>query len=324
MRRIVNIAAVVTAGVLVIALGAFSVIQGIRNNQLETKIRQLESSNKSLSSQVDSLNTKNSELEKSVKTEQEKTKKAQKEAENTQKELQSVQKQSASKTSVKTTSTKSHKVAYLTFDDGPSYNTAAILDTLKEYDIKATFFVIASSKDTQQRRALMKREVDEGHTIGIHSWSHKYNYIYSSEENFLTDFNKMRNMVISATGVEPKFSRFPGGTNNTVSIKVNNGNLIMPTLLKDVENQGITVVDWNAGGMDAVIPVPSKDTIVNGVVNQCKNLNKAIILLHDSETHASSAEAVPEIIKQLKSMGFTFKSLTSSDEAITFKPATKR
>jgi peptidoglycan/xylan/chitin deacetylase (PgdA/CDA1 family) len=131
----------------------------------------------------------------------------------------------------------------------------------------------------------------------------------------------MENMIVEATGVEPKFSRFPGGTNNTVSITVNNGTPIMPELLQGVLALGITPVDWNAGGMDAVTPVPSSDTIVKGVVSQCKYLKNAVILLHDSSTHSSSVEAVPQIIKKLKAMGFTFKPLTSSDEAVRFTPA---
>lgn len=338
MRRSVNIALAVTASFLAAALGAFSIMQVVKNSRLETKVRQLETSNRNLSSQVEALTAKNGELEKTVKSEREKAQKARKETETAKKQLESVQKRVSEKTPVEKTKTatktqaktkpetqaNSGRVAYLTFDDGPSSVTPAILDTLKANNVKATFFVIASSKDTPQRRALMKREVDEGHTVGIHSWSHKYSYIYASEANFMDDFNKIREMIISATGVEPKFSRFPGGTNNTVSIKVNNGKLIMPALLKDVQSQGFTVVDWNAGGMDAVSPVPSKEAIVKGIVNQCKSLNRAIILLHDSETHKSSAEAVPEIIRQLKSMGFTFKAFTSSDEAYTFKPATKK
>lgn len=319
-RRIVEIVITSVIVVLVLALGAFSVFQTIRCNELEQKLQSLQESNDNLSSRVESLTTKNAELEKSVQDEREKAEKAQKQLESVQKET-SVNKQVKTTTTVKTTQ---EKVAYLTFDDGPSSVTESILETLKKYDVKATFFVIASSKDTPQRRALMKREVEEGHTIGIHSWSHNYNYIYSSEANFLSDFNKMKDMIKSATGVDTIFSRFPGGTNNTVSIRVNNGKPIMPTLLDDVKKLGYTPVDWNAGGMDAVNPVPNKDTIVNGVVSQCKSHNKAIILLHDSETHKSTAEAVPEIIKQLRAMGFTFKPLTSSDEAFTFKPATKR
>jgi peptidoglycan/xylan/chitin deacetylase (PgdA/CDA1 family) len=95
----------------------------------------------------------------------------------------------------------------------------------------------------------------------------------------------------------------------------------MTKLLGDVENQGMTAVDWNAGAIDAEYPIPSKETIVNTVVNQCKYLKKAIILLHDSSPHSSSVEAVPEIIEKLSAMGFTFEPLTSSNQAVTFNPS---
>ena len=327
MGKKISVVVAVTAGVLAVALGFFSTVQTVRCNEFEKKVQQLELLNKNLASQVESLNSKIDKLEKELKTETEKAEqqaKAQAKTETTESTQTQTKVSAKTENSSSAAKVKTQKIAYLTFDDGPSYNTPDLLDILKENNVKATFFVIASSKDTAQRRAWMKREVDEGHTIGIHSWSHKYSYIYSSESNFLADFTEIKNMIVAATGVEPKFSRFPGGTDNTVSLKINNGAPIMPKLLQDVLDQGITPVDWNAGGMDAVTPVPAKSTIVNGVVNQCKNLKTAIILLHDSSPHSSSVAAVPEIIKQLRAMGFTFKPLTSSDEAIRRSPALKR
>ena len=318
MKKGVFIAWIVTAFVLVGALGAFSVVQSVKCSSLQQKEQQTEQLNQNLCSQVNTMNSSLSSLESALKAE---TDKAQR-ASSQQAALSSSKAESTAAVSSNTTST--GKVAYLTFDDGPSYNTPRLLDILKENDIKATFFVIADSEDTPQKRAWMKREVDEGHTIAIHSWSHEYSYIYANESNFLTDFNKIKNMVVSATGVEPKFFRFPGGTDNTVSLTINKGKPIMPTLVNDVLNLGMTPVDWNAGGMDAVIPVPSKETLVNGVVDDCRYLKSAVILLHDSDPHASSVAAVPEIITKLRAMGFTFKPLTSSDQAFRRNPALRR
>lgn len=216
------------------------------------------------------------------------------------------------------------KVAYLTFDDGPSRITPRLLAELKQYKVKATFFVIAGSENTPKRRAWMKQEVEAGHTIAIHSWSHKYEYIYKSESNFLTDLKKIKAMIVQATGIEPKFMRFPGGTDNTISFKYHHYTPIMPTLLNDIESQGITAVDWNAGGDDAVYPVPSTRTIVNDVIGECRYEKKAIILLHDSSPHSSSVAAVPEIITRLRAMGFTFEPLTSSSQAFHHRPAKRR
>jgi peptidoglycan-N-acetylglucosamine deacetylase len=219
-----------------------------------------------------------------------------------------------------TTLPANQKVAYLTFDDGPSEITPRLLDILAKEHVKATFFVVANSENTERRRTLIGMEAAAGHTVGVHSFTHIYSYIYASESNFLTDFDEMKAMIVQATGVEPTFCRFPGGTNNTVSITAHHGVEIMPKLLEDVKAQGFTPVDWNAGALDATYPVPDSKTIVNGVASQCRYLTKAIILLHDSAPHLSSVEAVPGIIKRLRAMGFVFEPLTSSVQAVTFKP----
>ena len=216
------------------------------------------------------------------------------------------------------------KIAYLTFDDGPSENTPRLLKILEKEHVKASFFVVANSHNTVQARLWIGMEAAAGNTVGIHSFTHKYSYIYSSERNFLDDFDAMKAMIVQATGIEPIFCRFPGGTNNTVSLRYHNGIAIMPKLIADVQAQGITPVDWNAGAVDATIPVPDRQTIVNDVVEQCRYLKKAVILLHDSSPHLSSVEAVPEIVERLQEMGFVFEPLTQSVQAVTFKPAGSR
>lgn len=216
------------------------------------------------------------------------------------------------------------RMAYLTFDDGPSYNTPVLLNILKQCGVPATFFTVAMGHDTPQLRTWLRMEYEDGNTVGLHSFTHNYNYIYASEANFLADFNEMESIITEATGHKPAFCRFPGGTDNTVSIRVHKGVPIMPLLVKDVEARGYTPVDWNAGAIDAVIPVPSKETIVNTVVEQCRSLKTAVILLHDSEPHASSVQAVPEIVAQLRAMGFTFGKLTPGTPVITRAPATHR
>lgn len=212
--------------------------------------------------------------------------------------------------------TSSGKTAYLSFDDGPSRLTPGLLSILKQNDVHATFFVVAMRSDTAQKRAWMKQEAEDGNTVGLHSWSHDYSYIYANEQNFLTDFNKIRNMIISATGVAPTVMRFPGGIGNTVSIKASGGKIIMPKLVSDVEKMGVTPFDWNAGGEDAVSHVPTKDKVVQDVMNDCKGQDNAVILLHDSENHATSIKAVPEIIKRLKAQGYTFKTLSAQSQKV--------
>jgi peptidoglycan/xylan/chitin deacetylase (PgdA/CDA1 family) len=106
---------------------------------------------------------------------------------------------------------KTQPVAFLTFDDGPSANTSKLLDILKQYNIKATFFIVGS-RITEDRKAVLKRIAEEGHTIGIHSYSHTYETIYSGKEAFFEDLEKVRNLIIEITGVTPEVIRLPGGT----------------------------------------------------------------------------------------------------------------
>lgn len=313
---------IILAVVLCVAgLSSYCVAQSLRVRALEGQVKQLEPLTSSLESRVKTLNTRLEKLEPS------KPSSSSSSAVSKASSAASTPQTSSSAPPVTTiavqpqSETGSEKVAYLTFDDGPSQITPHLLDILKQLGVKATFFVVAQSEDTPQRRAWIKMESDGGNTVGVHSWSHNYSYIYKNEANFLTDFNLMKNMVVASTGKQPKFSRFPGGTDNTVSITVHGGTPIMPKLVSDVENMGFTPVDWNAGGMDAVTPVPSKEVIVRGVVDECRYLKKAVILLHDSAPHSSSVEAVPEIVSQLRAEGFVFKPLTEPSDAVTRKPA---
>lgn len=100
-----------------------------------------------------------------------------------------------------------HKV-YLTFDDGPSENTDAILDVLSEYDVKATFFVVG--KEDEASAAIYQRIVDEGHTLGMHSYSNKYSLIYQSEDAFEADFHQLQDYLYEVTGEKSRYYRFPG------------------------------------------------------------------------------------------------------------------
>jgi peptidoglycan/xylan/chitin deacetylase (PgdA/CDA1 family) len=287
-------------------LGVFSVIQTFRCETLAAQVKVLQPQNEKLKQQVENMSSSLENLQKRPKA--------------------AVTSNPTPQTTVvmPDPSLTDQKTAYLTFDDGPSQNTPHLLDILKENNVKATFFVVAMGKDTPLKREWLKMEIADGNTIGVHSFTHNYSYIYQNEANFLTDFNEMRNIIISATGFVPRFSRFPGGTDNTVSLDINHGNPIMPLLLQDVEKMGITPVDWNAGGIDAVDPVPSKETIVNGVVKECAGFKTAVILLHDSEPHESSIDAVPEIIAKLRAMGFVFKPLTPGALVIRRNPVLKQ
>ena len=188
------------------------------------------------------------------------------------------------------------RYVYLTFDDGPSSSTDKILDVLKEYDVKATFFVCG--KPDSRYTELYKRIVDEGHTLGMHSYSHKYNVIYESTDSFKDDLDKLRRFLNETTGTWSKYYRFPGGSSNTVS------QADMKDLIQCLNDEGITFFDWNVAGGDATGGA-TKATIYNNVVNNVPRFKHSIVLLHDAADKMSTVEALPEIIEAIQAMDDT-------------------
>lgn len=192
-------------------------------------------------------------------------------------------------------------IAYLTFDDGPSENTSQILDILKNYDVKATFFVVG--KETDEAKALYKRIVDEGHTLGMHSYSHQYSEIYNSVESFAKDEKKLRDLLYESTGVIPTLYRFPGGSNNLVS------NIEMTEFIKYLNNENITYFDWNVVSGDATSQNISVETLVNNVLNNVEENETSVILMHDALQKNTSVEALSIIIESLQNLGIQMKAL---------------
>lgn len=195
-------------------------------------------------------------------------------------------------------------VAYLTFDDGPSENTGAILDILASYDIKATFFVVG--KETDEAKELYKRIVDEGHTLGMHSYSHKYSVIYDSVEAFSSDVHKLQDLLVDVTGYKPELYRFPGGSSNLVS------NISMTEFIKYLNQEDITYFDWNVASGDATSQNVDVDTLVENVMNDVELYKTSVILMHDGVSKVTSVEALPIIIERLKEAGIEMKPIDSS------------
>lgn len=199
-------------------------------------------------------------------------------------------------------------VIYLTFDDGPSTkNTARLLDILKEENVKATFFLT----DKTNTDYLIKRMYDEGHTIGLHTASHNYKYIYSSTTNFIKDIEKIQEKVARITGEKSSIIRFPGGSSNTVS-SFNPG--IMCTLSNMVIEKGYHYFDWNVSSGDAGGSRSKKNTYRNVTNNLSKN-RANVVLMHD--IYDSTVDAVKDIIKYGKDNGYTFEKITMDTEMYT-------
>ncbi|MED0670441.1 polysaccharide deacetylase family protein [Aneurinibacillus aneurinilyticus] len=210
------------------------------------------------------------------------------------------------------------KVAYLTFDDGPSSNTSAILSILDYYKIKATFFVIGNQ--SKHGKYMYKRIVAEGHAIGLHSYSHEYRTIYVSPAAFHQDFDQIRNLVYQQTDRKPNIIRFPGGSNNHVSRKYG-GKDLMHTLIQQMTQEGYHYFDWNVDSRDAERITQSRDVIIQSVLHGSKNKQKAIILMHDSQAKTTTVEALPAIIEGLRKQGFSFDVLTDQSFTYHFPPA---
>lgn len=193
------------------------------------------------------------------------------------------------------------KVIYLTFDDGPGPRTPELLDILKKYDVKATFFVVKNGyNDT------IKRIVQEGHSIGVHTATHNFKSIYASEEAYFADLNAVHEHVLQLTGVDTSLLRFPGGSSNTVS-RFNSG--IMTRLTQKVKELGFRYFDWNVDSNDAGGAKTASEVFYN-VISGVSGKTISVVLQHDIKGY--SVEAVEQIIVWGLENGYSFLPLDTT------------
>ena len=196
------------------------------------------------------------------------------------------------------------KVIYLTFDDGPGKHTERLLQILDQYDVKVTFFVCNTG-----RLELLDDMVQAGHTVAIHSKSHNYSQIYSSDDAFFEDFNAMRDLITQYSGVAPTLSRFPGGSSNGVSKKYNVG--IMTRLTQAVQDLGYQYVDWNIDSDDAGGTKTAEGVFQNVTEGIAKSKRDHLVVLqHD--IFGYSVDAVEQIILWGLENGYTFQALDAT------------
>ena len=200
------------------------------------------------------------------------------------------------------------KVVYLTFDDGPSETvTPKILDILKTENVKATFFVLGNSIDSsEESKNILKREVSEGHSIGNHTYSHNYSYLYPNRiinvENFMDDIEKANKSIKAVLGEDfvVRAIRFPGGY---MSWKDKDG---INDILKE---KGYYHIDWNSLSKDAEGGYKSSEQLLEEVKSSVSGRDKAVILMHDNYGKEETAKALPEIIDYLKEQGYEFRTI---------------
>ena len=207
------------------------------------------------------------------------------------------------------TTTEENKMVYLTFDDGPSPRTPEILDILKKQDVKATFFVINSK---EEYIPYLQRAVEEGHTVGVHSASHKYKEIYQSVDAYLDDFTKCYKFISDNTGYEPTIFRFPGGSVN------NYNSSVRADIAQEMTRRGFIYFDWNVESNDSRRNI-SDDSIFNNVIEGCKGKNRAVVIMHDSIGKKSTVQALEGIIIKLKEDGWQFAVLTNEIKPVIFR-----
>ncbi len=219
----------------------------------------------------------------------------------------------------------SRKKVFLTFDDGPSSLTPEVLEILENNNVKATFFTIG--KSVEQKPELVKQTYDEGHMVLPHTYSHKYS-IYSSFESYYKDLELAEQAIEDVLDFKiPKILRFPGGSSNHSSFEYG-GKQFMPQLTKDIKNKGYYYIDWNVLSGDASFDYDKKDKLISNVINGAKNKDFIVILFHDTARNTAMAEALPEIISELKNQEYafrTFRDITEEelDKMVELKLANK-
>ena len=197
------------------------------------------------------------------------------------------------------------KSIYLTFDDGPGPYTGKLLDVLKKYNVPATFFVTNQGL-TKGYDSMILRAYQEGHTIGLHTYTHNYS-IYQNAETYFNDLYQIQDKVKRITGETSMIIRFPGGSSNTISKNYDNGSKIMSELTKAVEARGFRYFDWNVSSGDAG-ETTSTAQVVKNITSSLGNGSTYVVLQHDIK--GFSVNAVEEVIIYALARGYTFRALT--------------
>lgn len=203
---------------------------------------------------------------------------------------------------------KHNKTVYLTFDDGPTYIiTDKLLDVLKENNVKATFFVVG--KEIEGREAILKRIHNEGHSIGLHTYSHNFKSIYSSEEVFIEEMEKVRSKVNEIINISPSVIRFPGGSSKHLT----------KDFLLNLHEHNFKVYDWNVDLSDGVNPNLPTNKLVQNAKKYKESYSRLIVLLHCNFNNKNTVKALPQIIRYYKSLGYEFKVIDNNTEEYYYR-----
>lgn len=190
------------------------------------------------------------------------------------------------------------KKVFLTFDDGPSEVTETVLKQLNEHGIKATFFLIGG-QITEEKEELVRKMAEEGHEIGIHTYTHEKDQIYASAQAYIDDVVKTSERIEEVIGKKPVYYRFPWGSVNCYICNYRT------EVIEGLAAMGYQYIDWNVSGEDSV-GCPSIQTIYSNVRKDYNKYNEPVVLMHDSASNELTAETLPDIIKLFESAGYQF------------------
>lgn len=207
------------------------------------------------------------------------------------------------------------KYIFLTFDDGPSPNTEKILDILKEKDVKATFFVLGSTLETNDKsKEILKRCITEGNAIANHTYSHNPKKLYPHQRVdynlYLNEFNKTNDLLkgILGSDFDSRVTRMPEGRCSRVYYKDSN----LPAFEEMLKNNNIIDIDWNSLNSDADGKNYSVEGLLENSKRDSKGLNQIVFLMHDAAAKSKTVEMLPALIDYFKSNGYEFKTIKSA------------
>lgn len=194
------------------------------------------------------------------------------------------------------------KIAYLTFDDGPTLkSTPRVLDILSEENVKATFFVIG--KHVKEHPEIVKRAYDEGHYIANHGYSHHNDKLYASADSFINEILSTDVEIARAIGIENYSShvfRFPNGY---MASSYKTKKQEYAKLLSDID---YTYIDWNALNKDSEKKY-SNAGLLNNLKESSKNKGTLVILMHDTSDVNETHLVLKDSIQYLKEQGYIFQ-----------------
>ena len=194
------------------------------------------------------------------------------------------------------------RVCCLSFDDGPSPNTDRVLETLDQYGVKATFFVVGTSASYAENQERIRRAAVAGHAIGMHSWSHDMNKVYTSVESFLAEFSQLFELIHELTGVYPSVYRFPGGSVNGYNTAVRQ------EIIAEMARRGFVYFDWNVSAGDSTVTPGAVSALTENCLRGI-GWDLVVMLSHDSAPRTTTAEALPAVIRAYQEAGYTFSTL---------------